>query len=561
MRILGISDSQDAGVAIINTEDNRTSAVNEERLTGVKLKGGFPIRSIKEVVKWNQINTDEIDLVVIASHMTPSWVFRNFCNMHAKLRSGNKQFSFLLSLYISYQVIARKSKIIEHIESFLSRFVVEKKLRKIGIKAKLINVEHHEAHAYAAYTTSGFNEALIITIDGLGDGISFTVNIGREGKVNRIFEQQALNDITLYYSRLTEFLGFTAVKDEGKVMGLAGYYSNNNSNLSEIKGLLRAGRGRFKQRNLFSRDRRIYNLLKSKSREEIASAFQSHLEKIIVSVITYWVEKTNIKNIALGGGFFANIKVNQKISEIEKVENVYIFPHMGDGGLAFGAACAVRKSKPFRLKDVFWGPSFSKDYIRLFLEKNKINFEFIDDIAKHIAYLLTQGKIVARFCGAMEYGPRALGNRSILAQATDTKIQKLLNKKLGRDEFMPFAPAILEEYSRKCCLGVEKAAYTANFMNISFQCTEYFKKSCPVVVHRDGTTRPQFVNKDCNSGFYAILSEYKNITGIPAFINTSFNIHDRPIVCTPEDAFESFLKGGLDYLAIDNFLLRREINE
>ncbi len=191
------------------------------------------------------------------------------------------------------------------------------------------------------------------------------------------------------------------------------------------------------------------------------------------------------------------------------------------------------------------------------LDGLKVKYTKIDEIDKTVAELLSKGEIIARFNGAMEFGPRALGNRSILAAATECAVQNSLNAKLKRDVFMPFAPSILKEYQSKCCEAIDKAEYSARFMNISFNATEYFKGVCPAAVHRDGTTRPHFVCDETNSDFYRILKNYNQITSIPALLNTSFNNHEEPIVCSPEDAIKSFYKSNLDYLAIGDFLVKR----
>ncbi len=557
MYILGICDSQDAGAVLLDTENNGITAVNEERISRIKLSGGFPAGAIKEVLRLKKIKPEDVGLVAVASHMTPSFILRSLSSVHRKLKQKNKQFSLLLCLYILYQVIAKYSIFLELIDSKLSSFIIKRKLKKLGIKANVHMVEHHRAHAFAAYITSGMQKTLIFTIDGLGDGVSFSVNIGEKGRLRRIHEGKALNDITLYYSRLTEFLGFAPIQDEGKVMGLAAY-SDNYCLLNEAQKLLRSNNGRFKSRNIFyafSKDRIIFQGLKTKSREDVAASFQVHAEETICDIVRYWVEKTGIGNVALSGGFFANIKVNQRIAQMDEVSQVYVYPHMGDGGLALGAVYALRKTQPFEFNDLFFGTAYSVGQVQAVLSKCGLKYEKIDDIEAKIAFLLSRGKIVARFSGAMEYGPRALGNRSILAQATDPGIQKALNRKLGRDVFMPFAPSLLIEYKDKCCIGADKAAYSAAFMNISFPCTEYFKKRCPAAVHKDGTTRPQFVSEQNNPGFYKLLNVYNKLTGIPALINTSFNVHEEPIVRSPEDAVNAFKRAKLDYLAINNFLI------
>jgi len=558
MNILGICDSQDAGAVLLSDQDSKIIAVNEERITRNKLEGGFPLQAIKEVLGIKKVSTKDVGLVAVASHMTPCFLLRSFRSMHQNLRKKNGQFSFSLSIYIFYQVFARFSVVLELIDCALSSLVIKKKLKKIGINAGVKMVEHHRAHAYAAYITSGMPEALIITIDGLGDGISFSVNIGKNGIIKRVYTGNAFSDITLYYSRLTEFLGFIPIQDEGKVMGLAAY-SDNHCVLSEAKKLLRSKNGRFKSKNIFyafSKDNIIFQRLKKKSREDVAASFQVHAENTVCDIVRYWIKKTGMRNLALGGGFFANIKVNQKISQMDEVGQIYAYPHMGDGGLALGAVYALRKTKPFKFKDIFFGTSYSDEQVQAALNTSGLKYERIDDIEQKIAILLSGGKIVARFSGAMEYGPRALGNRSILAPATDRAILKMLNEKLDRDAFMPFAPSMLIEDKDKCCVGSKKASYSASFMNISFSCTKYFIDKCPAAVHRDRTIRPQLVSEGNNPGLYKIISEYKKYTGIPAIINTSFNVHESPIVRSPEDAINEFKKGKLDYLAINNFLIK-----
>ena len=557
MNILGICDSQDSGAVLCLGDLRQITAVNEERLSRRKLDGSFPWKSIAEVLHIKNLQLKDIQLIAFASIMTPSCVLRNLRNFHRYLRGNNGQFSFFLALYTLYQVAARKIKLIEWGEKLFSKLYILKKLRKKGFKGKVEIIEHHQAHAYAAYATSGFKKALVITIDGLGDGMSFTVNTGGQGKVQRIFQQNAFNDITLYYSRLTELLGFTPIKDEGKVMGLAAY-SQSDECLEYAQKLLRVKNGRFFKRNLFFKSKRIYSQLRNRPREVVATAFQTHLETSLAQIVSYWVKKTGIENVALGGGLFANIKVNQKLSKLAEVKSLYVFPHPGDGGLAFGAVAAVLKQPSFCFRNVFLGREYSSDKICEMLDCSNTNYQYEKDIGKKVAYLLSQGKIVMRFAGRMEYGPRALGNRSILSQATDPKIVIRINEVLARDIFMPFGPVILNEDKDFCCQGTRKASYSAKFMNISFNATREFKELCPAVIHLDGTTRPQFVLKEDNPQLYEILEEYKNITGIPALINTSFNLHEEPIVCNPEDALKTFLKTKFDYLTIGNFMVRRD---
>jgi carbamoyltransferase len=236
---------------------------------------------------------------------------------------------------------------------------------------------------------------------------------------------------------------------------------------------------------------------------------------------------------------------------------MYVFPHMGDGGLALGATLAYLKPSPFRFKNLYFGPEYSNAEIKKELERNNLKYTFYKDMETEIAKLLAKGKVVARFKGAMEFGPRALGNRSILYQPTDVSVNDWLNTKLKRTEFMPFAPTVLEEHAEKCFKNMKGAEYTAKFMTITFDCTNWMKKNCPGVVHVDGTARPQILSKKDNLPFYKIIDNYRKLTGIPCVINTSFNMHEEPIVCSPHDAIRAFKDSRLNFLALENFLVRQ----
>lgn len=293
--------------------------------------------------------------------------------------------------------------------------------------------------------------------------------------------------------------------------------------------------------------------------QDIAATVQYYTEKLVLDYIQQKIENVSSKNICLAGGLFGNVKINQRIKELG-FRNIFIHPAMGDEGLSLGAVLAYlgrnRELNPKQLKNVFFGLSYSNDEIKESLEHNSLHYSVMEYPTETIANLLAQGKVIARFDGRMEYGPRALGNRSILYQTTDVTVNDWLNKKLRRTEFMPFAPATLAEHAPSYYHEIEGADYTAQFMTITFDCTDRMKRMCPGVVHIDGTARPQLVTPDGNPAFYAIISEYHKLTGIPSVINTSFNNHGEPIVCSPQDAIDSFKKGELDYLAIGNFLVK-----
>jgi carbamoyltransferase len=267
--------------------------------------------------------------------------------------------------------------------------------------------------------------------------------------------------------------------------------------------------------------------------------------------------ETGCRHVVLSGGVTANVKMNQRIHALPGVEGTFVYPNMGDGGCGTGLALlrswkgGVRPS----IRDVYWGPSYGKDAIQAALDRAGLRYEQPRNLAADVARRIHQGEVIGRFDGRMEYGPRALGNRSILYHAREPGVNQWLNQRLGRTEFMPFAPVTLWEARDKCYVGMRGAEHAAEFMTITFDCTEWMRQNCPAAVHVDGTARPQLIQRDVNPGYYDVLKEYEKLSGLPCLINTSFNMHEEPIVCSPDDAIRAFLLGHLDGLAIGPYFV------
>ncbi|HTY44404.1 MAG TPA: carbamoyltransferase C-terminal domain-containing protein [Patescibacteria group bacterium] len=567
MIALGISDNHDSGVCL--WRDGRIiSAMNEERLARQKLKGGFPHLSIERAMEDAGIKPHQIDLILLGSEMTPATLLRLWEASHDSLRRKSSSFSYLLNAYIVYQVLAHTLKVPQALERLCSEKIIRGRLRQLNIKAPVIGIEHHHAHASSAYYTSGAqDDALIITIDAMGDALSVTVNIGRHNTITRIFSQNGFSSISVYYSRLTEFLGFRPLAHEGKITSLAGYGKPHPRIRQIAEKQLRfvEKRGAFNLKNHFLKERRsnrLYRELGGYAREDIAYAFQNNFESQIAAFIDFWVKVTGIRNVCVAGGAFANVSVNRKISQSRHVDRLYIFPHMGDGGLALGAVCAFFRPDPFYLKQIYWGPAYATAYIQRLLGGAGLTHLLMEEeaLCVRVAELLAQGKTVAHFNAGMEYGPRALGNRSILYRADDPTCLEWLNRKLARERFMPFAPVSLFEEAESLYTGINKIGYTLRFMNIAVDCAPAMKERCPGAVHIDGTARPQILHAQDNPRLCAIMREYEKRTGTSTVINTSFNRHEEPIVCSPGDAMRSFLECGLDYLVLNNFLVCQKNN-
>ncbi len=300
------------------------------------------------------------------------------------------------------------------------------------------------------------------------------------------------------------------------------------------------------------------------SHTDLAASIQNYSEEMVVGMVNHWIQETGHYNVAMAGGVCANVKINQRVHEIPDVQSLFIHPGMSDEGMPVGAALGMYyelSNKPYdpsfvTMKDAYLGPAYSDDEIKQELDQQGVEAEHFDDIEKEVAGLLANNAIVARFDGRMEYGPRALCNRTIMYQPTDPSVHYWLNESLDRTEFMPFAPVVLTEYADKCFVDMKGAENTARYMTITFNCTEWMAKNCPGVVHIDNTARPQMVSKQDNESMYKILSYYNDITGLPVLINTSFNMHEEPIVCSPFDAIRAFKLGHIDYLAIGNWLAK-----
>ncbi len=430
-------------------------------------------------------------------------------------------------------------------------------LEKLGLTSKLHRFNHHLCHAANAFYSSGYDEALILSFDGYGSGNCGGVYLGNASGIKKLHEFAFPHSLGLYYEQVTSALGFRAGRHEGKVVGLAAYGDPELIAPSLRSRFAMDDQGGF---GISCGLNHYYArwLAQVFQKRDIAAAYQTVLEEVVQKITRYWVRKTGMHNVCLSGGVNANVKLNQRIHECAGVESVFVYPNMGDGGCATGAAlllCNPQMFYPYRLPAVYHGPEFQAGEIAAALDAAGLAYQQYDNVESVIAEKLADDRIVARFNGRMEYGPRALGNRSILYPAKDPGVNLWLNHQLGRTEFMPFAPAALAEHAHALFNGVSGCEHTAQFMTITFDCTDRMKQLCPAAVHVDGTARPQLVDRTTNPSFHRILEEYYSRTGTPAIINTSFNMHEEPIVCTPEDSIRAFLKGRIDYLAIGDCIV------
>lgn len=429
-------------------------------------------------------------------------------------------------------------------------------LARHRITAPLRRSEHHLSHAAGAYYGSGYERALIVTFDGYGSGLAGSISLGDNGTIERLAGLPFPHSLGSYYEMVTSSLGFHPDRHAGKVVGLAAYgdpkiladvllqrFDTSDGSLHIEQNL-----NVFFSRHLAQRFPMI----------DVAAAWQHVLEIAACDVVRHWVEKTGCDRLVLAGGVTANVKLNQRLHALPGVEHTFVYPNMGDGGCAAGLARHVSwpggVSGP--MTTAYLGPAFDRAAMKRALDEAGLEADEPDDMAAAVAAAINEGQVVARFDGAMEYGPRSLGNRSILYHAREPSVNNWLNKRLGRTEFMPFAPVTLYEARDRCYVGLDGAEHAAEFMTITCDCTEWMIENCPAAVHVDGTARPQLLRREANPGYYDIIAAYEELSGIPCLINTSFNMHEEPIVCSPADGVRAFLQGQLDTLAMGPFLVR-----
>ena len=566
MNVVGIHDGKDSGVCLLS-DGRPVYAANEERFSRKKLHFGFPYLALRNLFETTGICPAEIDRVsvgfeaMVETEDYPIYTDIDDATLIQTLFAGTAR---LLGPVTATKAFVQASR---HVLSFVSKNKqgLQKALREYGVSAPVEYVDHHRSHAASAYYTSGFDEALVITADGGGDGLAGSIYTGRNGKLHVLSEWPRIHSPGNFWFLITYICGFNPIKHGGKITGLAAYTVCEEAHrvLSEFYGYDPQRLCFVNKKHLLFQDayHALRKALEGFTVEQIAYGAQKVLEDTLVGIARAAAERTGLRRLALSGGTFANVRLNQKILELEGVEEIFIHPHMGDGGVAVGSALDVTARRnglaPYAISDAYWGNAVPDSVVRKTLQAYPVRVQKLCDPAGAIADSLVQKRVVGLFNGRMEYGPRALGGRSILAEPTDPTMMDWLNKRLERTEFMPFAPIILEEDAPRYFVNFAPGRLPARFMTACFDVSDTGKKMAPGIVHKDGTARPQIVNPAHNRYVYNALVRYKEKTGLSLGINTSFNKHEEPIVCHPRDAIQELLRGGVDILFIENYKVEK----
>lgn len=564
MYILGISSNVHISSAALIKDGVIVAAAPEERFSREKRSRRMPLNAIKFCLEREKISLKDVEYIAVAN------------DPGIPLSKYNRSQSEVLRWYpeIFYQ-IPNSLGLIEE-SNYDGPMYLSYLLNRE--KCNIIYVSHHKCHMANAFYLSGYDTAAVFSADGRGEDGTVMFGMGNDSHIKIIDKMDMPYSLGLVYGTITDFLGYHHDGDEWKVMGMAAYSDWNNEYYTKIKKMFH-----FEENGMVTYDLSCFSYTYSdcmyteklidilgkprKQNEElterhfmIAAATQKVIEEVVFYMLNKLYEKTQLKRLVVTGGLFMNSLLNGKIEQNTPFSEVFISSCPDDSGISIGAALYVYhevfgNKVCVRQEQNYYGPEYENSLIETILKKDKlpVNYYCDQELYERIAELLSRGKVVGWFQGRMEFGQRALGNRSILADPRKIEMKDILNQTIKyREIYRPVAPAVLDEDFDDYFIGKKQDTY---FMSKTVQATELCKIKAPVIVHNDGTSRVQVVEKDKNEKFYNLLWAFKKLTGIGMLVNTSFNVNGEPIVCSVEDAIKTFYLSGIDVLVIGNYII------
>lgn len=568
--ILGVSCYyHDASAALIK-DGVVVAAAEEERFSRKKHDNSFPIQAIKFCLDQEGISTT--DLRYIGFYEKPLLKFERVLSQ--LLETFPKSFKVFVTMLPAW--FNEKLRVIK---------IIRKKLK---YKGDIIFIPHHLAHAASSFLVSPFDSAAVVTIDGVGEWTTTAYGVCQGSEINLQQEIKFPHSLGLLYSTITAYLGFSVNNSEYKIMGLSAYGDQNKNTNEFYKKLKRAidvkddGSFRldmsyfdfhftdhmpsFKLIDLLGLGIRQPDSEVTQEHKDIAAAVQLIYEEVFFKILNHVFLVTKNDNLVLSGGVIQNSLANGKILRHTPFKKVWISPNVTDGGTSVGVASYIYHTilgypRNYIMTDAYLGPEFTEAQVKKFLEENKIiysTFKSKEDLIRTTAELIYNNKVVGWFDGRMEFGPRALGARSILANPLNPTAQELLNTKIKhREKFRPFAPVVaIDDADKYFDLDVEFSVST-DFMSLVYPIKDQWKQKLPAVTHVDGTGRLQTISRDQNEIYYDLIKRFGELSGTPILINTSFNVRGEPIVCTPYDAYRCMMGTEMDCLVMNNFLIKR----
>ncbi|MBI2653404.1 carbamoyltransferase [Candidatus Woesearchaeota archaeon] len=571
--ILGISCYYHDSSAALLKDGTIVAAAEEERFTRKKHDTSFPINAVSFCLESQGITIKDVDYI--------GFYEKPFLKLERVLSQHLEMFPYSLKTFLG----STPSWINEKLR--VPRII----RKKLCYNKDILFIEHHLAHAASAYLLSPFKKSAILTVDGVGEWTTTAYGIGKGNDIHLIKEIMFPTSLGLIYSTITAYLGFSVNNSEYKVMGLSPYGNMNRKTniyyqkLKKVVDVKEDGSYRFDMSYFIYHyadrmpSKKLCRLLGGPVRKpgeeltqrhkDIAAALQMVLEDVMTKILNHVHKVTKQDNIVLAGGVALNSVYNGKILRNTKFKKIWIQPDAGDGGTSMGVASYIYhtllgKKREFVLKDAYLGPSYSTKHIKSFLDKNEIKyseFKTREELLKTTAKLIYENNVIGWFQGGMEIGPRALGARSILSNACNPEMKEILNLKVKhREKFRPFAPVVCEDDALKYFDCDNPIPEATDFMLMVYPIKKQWRTKIPSVTHVDGSGRLQTIRRGQNPLYYDLIKEFGRLSGIPIIINTSFNIRGEPIVCTPYDTYKCMMGTGIDYLVMDNFLIKRDHN-
>jgi len=561
--ILGIGGYTLDAAAVLVKDGELIAAVEEERFTRRKHESGMPFKAIDYCLKTANITLKNIDHI--------GFSYKPWLRISRRIPYRILKIPKAPFYSIGY--------IVDEINS-TGHYLSELKQLKQNKNTRIHFIEHHVAHAASVFLTSPFEESAILTMDYMGEWTSTLMGKGTGSKIKKIKEIKFPHSLGILYAAVTKYLGFQHGNDEYKVMGLASY--GEPAYIDVFKDMVKllpdgeyrmnpdyftywasaGSREGFMSQKFIdacgpirTRDQEI-----EKRHMDIAASLQKILEDTTLHITNYLHKKTGEKNLCIAGGVGLNCSMNSRVLQDSPFESVFVQPSAHDAGTALGAAYYIYNTmlgndRNFVINHAYWGPEYSDEEIKAELDLDKLKYTHHRDISKKCAELINDGKIIGWFQERAEWGPRALGNRSILANATSREMQDIVNKYVKhREDFRPFAPAVLKESSG----DFFDFNHESPFMLFICDVKPEKRKLIPAVTHTDGTARVQTVDQKYNKLFYDVIKNFGEITGIPIVLNTSFNVAGEPVVTTPKEAIRCFFSTGIDCLIMGNYLVEKD---
>jgi carbamoyltransferase len=572
---MGIHDGHTAGACVL--EDGRVLAcISEERLNRIKEWAGFPALSIQKCLEITSKKPEDFDAIGLCS-LLPQIGHSVYSRPHILKRIFGIVARVAPHSFLQDEARVKVAQNIGRTLTGSRRRGISSELERLGFSCPQTWYEHHHLHAATAFYTNWYRPepTLVVTLDGSGDAVCATVSIGEKGNLRRIASVFNYNSICEFYTRVTQYLGMKPMSHEYKVMGMAPYADRKYSEalLNRFREYFKVhpkkplqfindtGLCRWQFLDLFK------DVLYLQRFDNISGAIQDLFEDVCLNWIGNAIRETGIKDLALSGGGFMNVKLNARVLNDLDINSLFIFPSCGDESNPIGAAILAALDKGFSpggvdpVTEVYWGPEYSNSVVKAAIDKalpqDGWEVSFYEDIDRFVGREVAAGKIIGRLRGRMEWGARALGNRSIVADPRSPQVILRINKAIKmRDFWMPFAPAILD--SAAPSYVVIKEGFRCPFMVMAFATTRRGRSEIVAGTHPfDSTARAQIVNQEDHPAFYQLIKGFEEASGVGGILNTSFNLHGDPIACSPEDALYTFINSDLDGLQMENYYITR----